>query len=100
MPGGRPFIRVLPTAPWMKNGACKGMDPMLFFPMDGHASLSEPAIRVCTHCIHKAKCLHYAIEHQINDGVWGGTTGKDRIRIRRALRLANRPQDPPGLAHG
>lgn len=101
MQGGRPFHKVLPSEDWMDKGACHDIDPSVFFPPEkGHASLNAPAIRICGSCHYQMKCLHYALDHKIDEGVWGGTTGRSRIRIRRALRLANEGLEPPGLAYG
>ncbi len=101
MHGGHPFTKVLPTEDWMRHGACAGLDPNIFFPpRKGHNNLSAPAIAICNSCIHRMRCLHYALDHKIDEGVWGGTTGKSRIRIRRALRLANEGLDRPESSHG
>jgi WhiB family redox-sensing transcriptional regulator len=65
----------------MRYGACRDTDTNIFFPDDGHPSLSEPAKQICHSCIHETECLLYALENHIVDGVWGGTTGRERRRI-------------------
>ena len=88
----------------MRHGACKDMDPLIFFPPSGSAHLNDSAKRICGSCIHRQECLDYAVVHGLEHGVWGGTSGKERrsiIRARnRVLRLENGPERPTGLAHG
>jgi len=87
----------------MDIGACRGKDQHLFFPPDGHNLLPRPAIEICNTCPVQLACLAYALEHRIDDGVWGGTTRNQRRRIlraRRALRLANTLSEGPHSAYG
>lgn len=71
---------------WWKFAACKGLDVNLFVP-DKTASHYEiaDAKAVCKRCSVIQHCLDYALS--LNDdvsGVWGGTSGKDRRRMRSA----------------
>lgn len=67
---------------WMDEGACRGVNPGLFFPERGEA-LNEEALRVCSRCAVKAECLDWAIDNRERWGVWGGTTAPVRRLLRR-----------------
>lgn len=52
-------------------------DPELWF-SDQAAGVRE-AKRIClTECQRTAKCLAWAVAHNVPDGIWGATTGKQR----------------------
>ncbi len=68
---------------------CLGVDAELFFPEGSDSpEESERAKAVCSGCVVRDACLEYAIVNVIRQGVWGGTSEKERRRIRRARRLA------------
>lgn len=69
---------------FMDLGSCRGMDPGVFFPDRGE-SLS-PAKSVCAECIVRDECLEYALDNRERFGVWGGTSERERRRLRRARR--------------
>jgi len=64
---------------WMIYGSCRGVDPAWFFPSDG--SGVEAAQRVCTKCRVRLECLEYALTCRLDQGVWGGTSERERQRI-------------------
>jgi len=66
---------------WMGQGRCKDMDPGVFFPSDWIGVQS--AQRVCVECTVRGRCLGYALTNRITDGVWGGTSERQRNRILR-----------------
>lgn len=77
---------------WMSRGACRDVaDPSIFFADDGR-KLSDKlnvaeAKRVCIEqCEFRLACREYALEADLHDGVWGGTTGDERMEIRRHRR--------------
>ena len=78
-------FRALPEAPWMEHGECRGCDPELFFPEQGGPNNGEDAKRICNTCPVKTPCYEYGTTYRLV-GVWGGTTGQDRRRIRRKRR--------------
>lgn len=41
---------------------------------------------MCGECPIRVQCLNYAVANEEGHGVWGGTTPKERSKIRRALR--------------
>jgi WhiB family redox-sensing transcriptional regulator len=69
---------------WMTRGACRGIDPELFFPvavMGAAAGQVSSAKAVCGRCEVCADCLSYALE-TMPHGIWGGTTREERIAMR------------------
>ena len=71
---------------FMDLGSCRGMDPDIFFPDRGE-SLS-PAKAICAECIVQVECLEYALDNRERFGVWGGTSERERRRLRRSRREA------------
>lgn len=68
--------------PWMADAVCRQTDPEVFFPEMGGSTAT--AKRICTeHCPVVAQCLAYALEHN-ESGVWGGTSEKQRKKLRQA----------------
>ena len=67
---------------WMTQGSCRGHAPETFFPSDGVGVLR--AQRICADCPVQLECLEYALAHNIEHGVWGGASERQRQRIRRA----------------
>lgn len=69
---------------WRQHGACNGLDPSIFFP-DSEES-SDEAKSICAECMVRLSCLEHALTLREKDGVWGGTTEKERRRIIRQRR--------------
>lgn len=74
---------------FMVDGACYGwaMPRMaIFFADDGRRAVDKFAVleakQVCENCPVQVECLMYAMEADMQ-GVWGGTTTKERERIKR-----------------
>ena len=93
-----PLVQVLvpPDDPadliWQDAALCAQTDPESFFPEKGGSTL--PAKRTCRACEVRAECLEYALEHDIQFGVWGGMSERDRRRLKRqpAATTATQPQ--------
>lgn len=66
---------------WLDDARCKGVDPEQFF-VRGVAQ-SRPAVRICDRCPVKEECLSYALEHDIDFGIWGGLTERQRRTFQR-----------------
>ncbi len=71
---------------WRDDAACRDADPDLFFPV----GTTGPALRhldeakqICRVCPAQTQCLAWALDHEVADGVWGGTTADERLAIRR-----------------
>ena len=43
---------------------------------------TQAAIAVCNICASEADCLAWAIEHNVNEGVFGGKTARERREMR------------------
>lgn len=70
---------------WRQSGACRGLDPDLFYPERG--ADPKPTQRICADCGVREECLDYAMERR-EIGIWGGTSERERRRIKRRQRLA------------
>lgn len=69
---------------WQEDGACRGVDPDVFFPVADDDAW--PAKEICRRCAVRTPCLVYALDHRERYGVWGGTTEKERVEMfRRGL---------------
>lgn len=75
------------TPRWMRDAACKGMDPALFF-VEGAGPAKNKAVAVCARCPVRTECLEYAIELGEQHGIWGGVGRDIRNRVRRQRRTA------------
>jgi len=65
---------------------CAQVDSELFFPEKEHGAHTAPLAKsICGRCIHKAECLEWAIVN-MEVGVWGGTTERQRMQIRSRMR--------------
>jgi hypothetical protein len=79
------FVALLRPPEWYAWAACRnrGVDP--FFPTVGQ-SLAE-ARTFCRQCAVRLQCFDYAVATEA-DGVWAGTTGRQRARARQSGRAA------------
>jgi WhiB family redox-sensing transcriptional regulator len=75
---------------WRKQAACRGLDPVIFYPNAEFEEDAEPAKAVCAQCPVQSDCLEHALSVREKDGVWGGATEKERRRIIRQRRRATR----------
>ena len=75
------YLEVLDVRRWPTAG-CRGMDPALFFPSRGEDV--KAAQRVCAACPVAAECLDYAMANNERFGIWGGTSERQRLRLRRS----------------
>lgn len=66
---------------WMDRAKCKPLNTEIFFPTDGVGV--EKAKSICSGCAVREPCLEYALLNGIKDGVWGGTSERERRRIAR-----------------
>lgn len=81
------------TLPDLPNAKCA--DPSIpsdvFFPegRGGLHAVLPMAKKLCDQCPEKIACLQYAVDQEIFDGIWAGTTGQER---RWMVRKANKEQ--------
>lgn len=69
---------------WRQRGACRGVDPDVFYPVSDEDA--EEAKAICAQCAVRQPCLEYALANRERDGVWGGATERERRRIVRQRR--------------
>ena len=70
---------------WKVDGACRWVDPELFYPASD--AEAEPAKAVCGACAVQQRCLDFAFEAREYEGVWGGLTGSERRARQRRERV-------------
>ena len=61
---------------WADRARCRGVDPEQFF-VRGSAN-ARSAVKVCSRCTVKDQCLEYALTNEIDFGIWGGLTERQR----------------------
>lgn len=66
---------------WLDDARCRGTDPDRFFVRG--AAQAKPAVRICQGCPVQEECLDYALTNDIDFGVWGGLTERQRRSLRR-----------------
>lgn len=66
---------------WIDEANCRGVDPERFF-VRGSLQ-AKPAQRLCERCPVQETCLEYALAHDIDFGVWGGLTERQRRSLQR-----------------
>jgi WhiB family redox-sensing transcriptional regulator len=76
------------SAPFDGTQACLSVDPDIFFPEDyDDRRITLEAKAICNICPLNADCLTYAVKDASLDGIWGGTTPRERKNIRRRKRV-------------
>jgi WhiB family transcriptional regulator, redox-sensing transcriptional regulator len=70
---------------WRDKGACRGIDPEIFYPADDDDP-GEAAKAVCAECAVRQACLEHALSSREKEGVWGGATERERRRMIRQRR--------------
>ncbi len=73
--------RLLQPVDWQAKARCTEVDPEIFFPERGGSS--KAARQVCSNCQVRAQCLEYALNNKEQFGIWGGTSERERRRLRK-----------------
>jgi WhiB family transcriptional regulator, redox-sensing transcriptional regulator len=73
--------KLLQPVEWQTNARCTEVDPEIFFPERGGSS--KAARQVCGNCLVKEQCLEYALNNKEQFGIWGGTSERERRRLRK-----------------
>lgn len=73
--------KLLQPVEWQANARCHEVDPEIFFPERGGSSKAARA--VCNGCEVRMQCLEYALNNKEQFGIWGGTSERERRRLRR-----------------
>ena len=73
---------------WHKHAACRGMmvdpdKPNFFIPRGDQVGMLKKVRKVCEGCPVIDDCLEFAIRMDIEQGVWGGKSARERKAIRR-----------------
>lgn len=76
---------------WHEHALCAQIGGDWWFPEKGDSVL--PAKRVCANCPVATQCLGEAMSDPSTVGVWGGTTTRERMKMRRRQGL-------PGIQQG
>ena len=84
------FTNIITPPAWMADGLCAQVDPDTWFPERGGSTREAKA--VCRRCPVRAECLAYALANDARFGVWGGTSERDRRRMKRPA--GQPPADP------
>lgn len=72
------------------HGACADRDTAIFFPENEEGE--QRAREICAGCPVRTTCLAQALARQEPYGIWGGTTGDERRRMHRELKLPTAAQ--------
>jgi WhiB family redox-sensing transcriptional regulator len=73
--------KLLQPVEWQAHARCAEVDPEIFFPERGGSSKAARA--VCAQCTVREKCLDYALNNKEQFGIWGGTSERERRKLRR-----------------
>jgi WhiB family transcriptional regulator, redox-sensing transcriptional regulator len=74
--------------PWVDRAACRDLDTNIWYATRGESLNLARAI--CADCPVRRACLDYAIDNHESHGVWGGTSERQRRRIRHQRLVALR----------
>lgn len=74
---------------WRARARCKGMSGLMFDP-----DQTGLARTVCADCPVRAECLGFALDQEIDAGVWAGTTFAERTRL---CPICKGPKEPSEL---
>lgn len=72
---------ILDERPWAVFAACKNEQATTFFPQN--RTEESAALAICGICPVREDCLDHALETNERFGVWGGTTERERRKLRR-----------------
>ena len=71
---------------WRTRAACTGIDSDLFYPTSEDEAEADEAKAICAVCPVSTACLEHALAFREKEGIWGGTTERERRRIHRQRR--------------
>jgi WhiB family redox-sensing transcriptional regulator len=78
---------------WVHQAACQETPFIDFFPSTKDVQGQQWAKAICARCPVRDACLEYALVtftyNNGDDGIWGATTHRERIAMRRAARRAS-----------
>ncbi|GGQ83464.1 WhiB family transcriptional regulator [Streptomyces flaveolus] len=71
---------------WRDSAACTDQDPELFFPNGtegGWKTVTHDAKAICARCPVASDCLTFALNENIDYGIFGGLTDNERRKLKR-----------------
>lgn len=71
---------------WHAEAVCAQVDPEIFFPEKGGSN--REAKRICMSCPVRVACEREAAERDEPFGIWGGTSERERRRLKARQRRA------------
>ncbi|MGI9584189.1 MAG: WhiB family transcriptional regulator [Acidimicrobiia bacterium] len=71
---------IIDEKPWAVFASCRDEQGMKFFPQN--KAEEATALAICNICPVREDCLAHAIATNERFGVWGGTTEKQRRKLR------------------
>lgn len=71
---------IIDEKPWAVFASCRAEQGMTFFPQN--KSQEKTALAICGICPVRQDCLDHALATNERFGVWGGTTEKQRRKLR------------------
>lgn len=96
VPGDLSLDDLVRRPAWQRRAACRGKGTTSFFPSPGDSLAAARA--VCDACTVQSECLAMAMSDPGLQGFWGGTSERQRQRIRREQRAAGRRRVAAELA--
>jgi len=72
-----------PEGDWQERALCAQTDPEAFYPDKGGST--RDAKRICQGCDVRAECLEYALAHDERFGIWGGTSERERRKLKKRV---------------
>jgi hypothetical protein len=89
------------ATPWRQFALCLNYEPDLWYSEE--AGDGVKAVRICAECPVRSDCLGWALAHNETHGIWGGVSGRGRMRIRAHMRQKDSSIPatiPPRGSHG
>lgn len=87
--------QMLARPSWQTRAACRGSGPSNY--VTDRGTSTDAARATCARCEVRTDCLAFALADPSLEGVWGGTSDRERRQLRRD---ANDPRPKPGIARG
>jgi hypothetical protein len=80
---------------WMRDALCLEYRHLNWIPTRGDGTF-DTLRAICRSCLVTDQCLAYALDHPDVMGVWGGTTARERQRLRSGGRGPGGERTPAG----
>jgi WhiB family redox-sensing transcriptional regulator len=77
---------------WREKASCKGIDPNVFVPNENNGLTGRTTYATardfCKRCIVVEECLMFALKENMEFGMFGGTTPRERRTLKKQIRLS------------